>query len=166
MVRIAVLIKILANSLLLVSSGKLDTTGLSVFDPSLRLLVQTVEIFHGSGILEDFGNLGSGGNKLEDIPVIFYRPGLVLCSMAHLQGVFQNGNKLFDLAIIENPGRNPALGGQSFQKVNPFGPFPVSWYPHLSFIRLNWDWKPVFADKIKRTLGEAIINLIQNAVLL
>lgn len=95
-------------------AGKLHTAVTSVLDALLGFNIETIKGVHGIGILENFGHLGTRGNQLQHIPIILDGSGLMFGSVPHLQRILQHGDELFDLAVIQDPGRDAALGGQPF----------------------------------------------------
>lgn len=91
----------------------------------LRVHIKTIEELHGAGILEDFRDLRSRGDKLKHVTVILDGSRAMLGGMAHLQGVFQNSDELLDLAVVQGVSGDTTSSGKSFQKVHPFIPLPV-----------------------------------------
>lgn len=106
-------------------AGKFHTAVTSVLDALLGFNIETIKGVHGIGILQDLGHLGASGNQLQHIPIILDGSGLMFGSMPHLQGVLQHGDELLDLAVIQDPGRDAALGGQPFQEIYPFSPLTI-----------------------------------------
>lgn len=135
-------------------------------DESLRVNIQLVHELHGTAVLENLCDLGPSGDELKYIAVILDGPGLVLGSMSHFQGVLQDCNQLLDLAVVQQPGWNPALGGQSLEKIHPFGPFSVSRSVDRSLVRFHWDWELILGNEIICTFRQSVIDRIQDAVLL
>lgn len=90
----------------------------------------------------------------------------MLGSMTHFQGVLQDGNQLFDLSVVKHAMWYPPFSGQSLQQVYPFRPFAVLRYPHWSLVRFQWDWELVFGHEVKCTLGQAVIDLSEDIILL
>ena len=125
-----------------------------------------IEIFHGGRIFEDLGNLYACRDKLQHVSVIFQRTRLMLGSVTHFQRILQNGNQLLDLAVVKNAGGDPSLGGQPFQEINPFGPFPVGWDSNLPLVRFHWNGKLVLRNEVEGALRQTIIDLSQDVILL
>lgn len=148
----------------------------SVFDEShatsmlqnqfLCVNIKTVKERHSSRILQDFRNLRPRRDELKHITIILDWPGTVLGSMAHLQGVFQNSDQLFDLTIMQGVPWDATPGRESFEKVYPFVPFSIRRDLHSPFILFQGNGKCVFGKEVIRTLGEAVIDLVKNPVLL
>jgi hypothetical protein len=78
--------------------------------------------------------------------------------MSHLKGVLQDGNKLLDLAIVQHPGGDPALGSQPLQQIYPFRPFTVFRPLNGSHLGIYGDGKLVFGNEIKSTTREPVID--------
>ena len=76
----------------------------------------------------------------------------MLGGMPHLEGVFKNSDKLFDLAIVKKSSRDPALGSKTLEEVYPLGPFSVFWSLHGSHLRINRDREFILRHEVERAL--------------
>jgi len=85
--------------------------------------------------------------------------------MSHLKGVLQNGNKLLDLAIVQNTGGDPALGSQPLQQIYPFRPFTIFRPLNWSRLGIYGNGKLVFGNEIKSTTRKAVIDPGQDDIL-
>jgi hypothetical protein len=101
------------------------TTATSIQDQLLGVNIKTIEELHGAGVLQDLGNLYPRRDKLQHVAVILDRSGLVLGSVAHLQGILQHGDELLDLAVVQEMSGNAACRSQALQEVHPLGPLAV-----------------------------------------
>lgn len=84
----------------------------------------------------------------------------------HLQRVLQDRNELFDLAVVQNSSRDASLGGKALKEVDPFCPFPVLGLFYLPARRVQRHWKLIFGNEVKGTLGQSIIDLSKDTILL
>lgn len=132
----------------------------------LRLDIQVVQLLHSCGIFENLRNLRTSRDELQDVSVILQRPALMLGSMAHLQGVLQDGDELFDLIVVQDTSGYPPLRSQAFQQVGPLCPLAVRWAPYLTFVGFERNRKLVLGNEIEGTFGQNLMNGGQNLILL
>lgn len=102
---------------------------------------------------------------MEHVSVVLQRSRLMLGSMPHLQRVLEHGHQLFDLAVVEHPGRDAPFGRQPFQEIHPLGPLPIRWSAYRPLIGFQGYGELVLGHKVKCTLGKTIIHLRQDIVL-
>jgi len=88
-------------------------------------------------------------------------------SVPHLEGVLQDGDELLDLAIVQHPGWNPALGSKTLQEIYPLSPLPVLGSFHWSHLPISErDWELVLRHEVKGALGQPVIDSGENIILL
>lgn len=135
-------------------------------DQLLRVNIKTIEELHGGSILQDPRDLRPGRNELEHVTIILDGPRAMLGSMAHLKRVLEHGDQLLDLAVVQGMPRDAAPGGQPLEKVDPFIPFSVRGDLHGPLVLLQRDRESVSGKKVKATLRQALVDLVQDPVLL
>jgi hypothetical protein len=134
-------------------------------DELLSVHIKTIEELHRARVLEDLGNLRACRNELQHITVILDGSRTVLSSVAHLQGVFQHGNELLDLAIVKGMARDTPASCQSLQQVHPLIPLPVRGDLNPPLILFNGNRELISRKEVKRALRQAVVDLVQDSVL-
>lgn len=86
--------------------------------------------------------------------------------MAHLQGVLQDSDELLNLAVVQEMSGDAACGSQPLQEVYPLGPLAVRGDLDGSLVLLDGNTELVFCDEVIGTLGQAVVDLVEDAVLL
>ena len=134
-------------------------------DQLLRVNIKNIEELHGASIFQDPRYLRSRRNELEHVTIVLDGPRTMLGSMAHLQGIFQHSNQLLDLTIVQSVPRNAPPGGQPLEKKDPFIPLPVRGDLDGPLVLLQGNGESVSCKEIKSTLGQTVIDMVEDAVL-
>lgn len=109
--------------------------------------------------------MDTGRNELQDVAIVLQRPALLLGGVPHLERVLQDGDELLDLAIVEHPRWNPALGSQSLEQVHPLSPLAILWPLDGAHVLGQRNGKLVFGNKVVCTLRQTVVHLSENGVL-
>lgn len=143
------------------------TTGAaSLQNQFLGVNIKTIEKLHGARIPQDLRDLSSRRDELQHVAVILDWPRLVLGSMTHLQGVLQDSDELFNLAVVQEMSGDAACSSQPFQEVYPFSPLAVRGDLHGSFVLLDRNTELVLCNEVIGTLRQTVVDLVEDAVLL
>jgi hypothetical protein len=104
--------------------------------------------------------------QLQYVSIVFDRPRLVLGSMPHFLGIFQNGNKPLNLLAVEYTAWYSALGSEPFQQPAPFIPFTIRGMLYGPFVRLERDRELISSNEVICALRKYFVNDVQNSILL
>ena len=72
---------------------------------------------------------------------------------------------MFDLVVVEDAGWDPAFGGQPFEEVYPFRPFPIGGGADLAFVGFDGDGELVFGDEVEGAFAEGRVYTGEDVVL-